>query len=365
MKEKKSNYLIHHYHSLCDTGIISSDTAQLAVIKQLQIVSDNLHKEYLIRKKIPILLRRPKLVKGIYLWGGVGIGKTFLIDMFFSHIQFHQKLRIHFHAFMQYIHLQLKIHQGEKDPLVYVAKLLAKNNLLICLDEFMVTDITDAMILRQLISALFRYGVCIVTTSNTIPDNLYARGLQRDQFLPAIESIKQHLLILHIKSQHDYRAQKCSQPVITSIKDNSLFKSENKLEESFYKLSVLPIMPDTQIYLSGRKIQVRCLSLNAVWFDFENICQPPRSQIDYLALSVQYKYIFISHIPQIFSWENNKISLFIKLIDVLYDHKVKLFYSSAHSVQHIYVEGIFLDQYKRTCSRLLEMQTNDYNEDFY
>ena len=194
-----------YYHEQSQKGLIVEDPQQLAALQHLQSVFDHLIEEHKKRSSFISFLRKPHLVKGLYLWGGVGIGKTFLMDCFYHTLPFPNKLRMHFHQFMQRVHNSLTQHQGEKDPLQVIAKELARETLVLCFDEFYVSDITDAMLLGRLLKALFEQGVCLVTTSNVAPDDLYKNGLQRLQFLPAIAMIKADTDVVNIASTMDYR----------------------------------------------------------------------------------------------------------------------------------------------------------------
>ena len=196
-----------YYRDQCKKGFITEDHNQLQALHHLQRIYIGLLSEHKKRCGFFSSLRKPQLVKGAYLWGGVGIGKTFLLDCLYRSLPFHNKLRMHFHPFMQLVHRELKSHQGKKDPLKYIAKDLAKKYMLLCFDEFVVSDIADAMLLGRLFRLMFAYGVCLVTTSNAMPDDLYKRGLQRKSFLPTIALLKQNTDVIHLPTSIDYRAR--------------------------------------------------------------------------------------------------------------------------------------------------------------
>lgn len=196
---------IEYYHNQCHQGLIIEDPHQLAVMTRLQQLYEALVDESGSRTGLLRLLRKPKLVRGLYVWGGVGAGKTFMMDCFFNALPFNNKLRIHFHPFMRLVHEELKRYQGKKNPLDIVASNIAKKAQVLCFDEFIVTDIADAIILARLLDALFKLSVCLVATSNVRPDDLYKHGLQRHNFLPAIALLKKHTHEIHIQTDIDYR----------------------------------------------------------------------------------------------------------------------------------------------------------------
>lgn len=349
---------IEYYHQNLQEGAIVADEQQRTVLQHFQHIYHNLIHEQRARSKFLAALRKPKLVKGLYLWGGVGIGKTFLMDCFYHCIPFSQKMRMHFHQFMQMIHSELKSHQGEKNPLQMIAKKISQKTILLCFDEFHVTDIADAMILARLLNALFEQGVCLVATSNSAPDDLYKKGLQRKLFLPAIALLKENTLVTHIDTQHDYR--------LRHLKEAGVFYTPNdavanvKMEKSFEFLANEKDIYHEPLIIHGRPILIQKRTEDVVWFDFADICSVPRSQHDYLYLAEHFKFIFISNIPIITADARNTITLFIKFIDVLYDAKIRLIASAQAPADQLYLSGSLLAEYKRTCSRLLEMQSEHY-----
>lgn len=349
---------IDHYNASVAKGLIQSDEEQLRALYGLQKVYDDLIREHKKRFGIMRLFHKNQLVKGVYLWGGVGIGKTFIMDCFYQSLPFKQKIRMHFHMFMQRVHDDLKKHQGETDPLQAIASELASQTLVICFDEFYVSDIADAMILGRLFKALFSKGVCLVTTSNIEPDNLYKNGLQRLQFLPAIALIKAHTDTLHITSRVDYR--------LRHLKEAGVFytplgqDADEKMQKAFDKLTSGQDIQTSPIMINGRSIPIKKRAHHVIWFDFNDICRIPRSQHDYLSIADQYKTVFISDIPIIPESARDTICLFVSLVDVLYDAKVKLVLSAAESVPELYCRGHMVLEYARTHSRLVEMQSKDY-----
>lgn len=358
MQTISSTPILDYYNTQCDKGIIFQDICQLNAIHHLQVIYNHLIQEQPRRSNIFSLLRKPKLVPGLYLWGGVGIGKSFLMDCFYQRLPFLNKIRMHFHQFMQMIHDELKIYQGNKNPLNLIARKLAKKYLLVCLDEFFVSDIADAMLLSQFFHALFLHGVCLVTTSNIMPDDLYKNGLQRKSFLPTISLLKQHTTVLHLPSIVDYRLHNKKEAGIYFSPNNDI--THKKMEFNFTTLSNNAPITANPIQIGNRYIEVIKKTDNLIWFDFKIICAIPRCQQDYLEIVKTYHTIFISNIPILSPDEKNQISLFIRLIDILYDNRIRLVISSEVPVDKIYHQGQFYFDFLRTRSRLLEMQSEEY-----
>ncbi|MDR3477052.1 MAG: cell division protein ZapE [Gammaproteobacteria bacterium] len=349
---------LDYYHQQVEMGNITSDAMQLTVVEKLQTLQNNLVTELNKRNGFFRLLHTPQLVKGIYLWGGVGIGKTFIMDCFYHTLPFTQKMRMHFHQFMQLIHNKLTVHQGEADPLQAIAKELAAQTLVLCFDELFVSDITDAMLLGRLFKALFSRGVCLVATSNVAPDDLYKNGLQRLNFLPAIALLKQDTEVIHMASAIDYRLRHLQQAGVFYTPLG--LDTQKKMDQNFETLSLGEKIDSTQVIINDRPIAVKKKTSDIVWFEFSDICAIPRSQKDYLVIAEKYKIVFISDIPVIEPNEKDKICLFISLVDVLYDARVKLVISAAEPVEQLYNRGYMVMEYTRTHSRLLEMQSTDY-----
>lgn len=349
---------IDYYYDQLKQGIIFEDPEQLNALQHLQRVYNDLIIEYKRRSSWLSSFRKSHLIKGLYLWGGVGIGKTFLMDCFFHSLPFKQKKRMHFHQFMQEVHNALTRHQGEKDPLQVIAKEFAANEMVLCFDEFYVSDITDAMLLGRLLKALFDQKVCLVTTSNVAPDDLYKHGLQRSQFLPAIAMLKKETEVIHISSAIDYRLRHLKEAGVFYTPLNA--EADDNMEKSFKTLIENQSISTEPINLYGRSIKIIKRAGNIIWFDFNDICRVPRSQKDYLGIAEQYKTVFISNIPVIQEREKDTICLFISLIDVLYDARVRLVISAEEPVPQLYSRGYMILEYTRTHSRLLEMQSVDY-----
>ncbi|MES2205008.1 MAG: cell division protein ZapE [Pseudomonadota bacterium] len=294
---------------------------------------------------------------GIYVWGTVGIGKTFLMDCFYNALTTTKKRRIHFHHFMQEIHAALQQYSGRADPLSLVAKSIRAHAEVLCLDEFFVSDIVDAMLLAGLLKALFKEGVCFVTTSNIPPNQLYADGLQRKSFLPAIALLEQNLEIIHLLSTTDYRLLhlKSAGTYYTPLNADA----EHNMEAAFQLYATMPYSTQA-LSLLGRKVSVIKSCAEAVWFDFDVLCGPMRSKQDYLALAKQFPVIFLSHVPVFNHRSLDEITCFIQLIDIFYDAKIKLVISADAPANLLYTEGKLIFEFQRIASRLMEMQSAEY-----
>ncbi|HSW69473.1 MAG TPA: cell division protein ZapE [Gammaproteobacteria bacterium] len=349
---------LEYYQNQSSKGIIIEDPQQLFVMQQLQHIYFNLLKEHQKRQGIFSIFHHPVMVKGLYLWGGVGIGKTLMMDCFYKSLPFPEKMRMHFHQFMQLVHQELKKYQGKQDPLQLIAKDISRQAMLLCFDELFISDITDAMLLGRLFRALFQRGMCFVMTSNTEPDNLYKNGLQREQFLPAIAMLKENTTVLHVPTLTDYR--------LRHLKEAGVFYSpldetaDKNMEKSFESLVGDGPVTTDPIMVLDRSIKIKKRAGKIVWFDFSEICKVPRSQNDYLAIAEKFNTVFISDIPSIPSSDKDTICLFISMVDVFYDARVRLVLSAAEPVEKIYIRGYMISEYTRTHSRLLEMQSTDY-----
>ncbi len=351
---------LEYYQEQCDKGVIFEDPQQLAAIKQLQRIYTDLIHEHHHRQGLLSFFHTPKMIKGLYLWGGVGIGKTFVMDCFYHCIPFPQKMRLHFHQFMQRVHQELKKYQGKKDPLQWIAKDIAEQTLLLCFDEFFVSDITDAMLLGRLFRGLFQRGICLVTTSNVAPDDLYKNGLQREQFLPAIDMLKENTHVMHITTVTDYRLRHLKAAGVFYFPLND--ETREKMAKSFNVLTQQERVTTDPLIILGRPIKIKKQTKKIAWFDFAEICKVPRSQNDYLTIAEQFHTVFISDIPIIPPNDKDTICLFISMVDVFYDARVRLVISAAEPVSEIYSRGYMTLEYTRTHSRLLEMQSTDYYE---
>ena len=303
---------------------------------------------------------RVKAPQGIYLWGGVGRGKTYLMDVFYESLPFAAKRRLHFHRFMQDIHQQLTLKKGQANPLDRIADDLAQSYCVLCLDEFFVTDIGDAMLLGTLVQALFERGVVLVTTSNIVPSGLYQNGLQRARFIPAIRQLEAHTEVIHLASAMDYRLRQLQQATLYLTPLSA--DTETQLRHEFEQLVSDPagIRYDGTIVVLGRKLNVRARAEDIVWFDFEAICGGPRSAHDYIEIAREFHAVVLSNIPQLGPDDDDRVRRFVHLVDEFYDRRVKLLISAAVPILQLYPEGRRRFEFERTESRLLEMQSADY-----
>jgi cell division protein ZapE len=301
-------------------------------------------------------------VKGFYFWGGVGRGKTLLMDIFFDNLPFKAKQRLHFHPFMRHIHHELKRLEGLKNPLSAIAKEIAKQTHIICFDEFFVDDVADAMILADLLQHLFHEGVTMVFTSNTEPDLLYKNGVQRHRFIPAIDLIKRHTSVMQIDQGIDYRSQSLIQSGVYFTPLNT--DTQHRIQNEFLHLATGDISYGHSIHIMDRDIETIALAHSLVWFDFDKICVNYRSAQDYLELSEQFDTFIITHIPIMNEEDTPAAKRFIHLIDVLYDHHRKLIVSAQAPAHQLYQGTALNKEFQRTVSRLLEMQSQEYLEGF-
>ncbi|TCP10825.1 cell division protein ZapE [Crenobacter luteus] len=305
-------------------------------------------------------LRSPAVPRGLYFWGGVGRGKSFLMDAFFACVPYRRKRRVHFHVFMAEVHKQLKALSGESDPMKALAERIAKATRLLCFDEFHVSDIADAMILARLLEALFERGVVFVMTSNYPPDQLYPNGLHRESFLPAIALIQANVDVINVDSGNDYRLRELSREPLFLVPADAA--AEAKLADLFARLAGGRDKAVGAIEVLGRAIPVKKVAPGVIWFDFDAICGGPRAQTDYLEVARSYHTVLVSGIPKLSARHSSEARRFTWLIDVFYDHRVKFAASSAVEPELIYTEGVQSGEFFRTASRLTEMQSTSYLE---
>ncbi|WP_353981814.1 cell division protein ZapE [Salinicola endophyticus] len=297
-------------------------------------------------------------VMGLYFWGGVGRGKTYLVDVFFESLPFERKMRTHFNRFMQRVHRELDAHKGEKNPLTQIAAQFAREARVICFDEFYVKDITDAMILGNLMEALFAQGVVLVATSNIVPDDLYKDGLQRSRFLPAIDLLKRNCEVVNVDSGVDYRLRALEQVEIFHSPLDA--EAERSLAKSFRSVAGSEGRENAKLTVNHRELIARRLCEGVVWFDFKMICDGPRSQNDYIELSREYHTVLVSNVPRMGAGSDDQARRFISMVDEFYDRAVKLLLSAETEVESLYTGGNLSFEFERTLSRLQEMQSRDY-----
>lgn len=295
---------------------------------------------------------------GLYLWGGVGRGKTYLVDMFYDCLPFKQKMRVHFHRFMRRVHEELKRLEGEKDPLEKVADLLAEEARVVCFDEFYVSDIADAMILGGLMEALFARGVTLVATSNIIPARLYENGLQRQRFLPAIALVEKCTRVVNVDAGVDYRLRTLQQAELYHYPLDAA--ADESLRDSFQRLAPQPGQHWERMEVNGRYLTCRCRADDVGWFDFAELCDGPRSQNDYIELSRLFHAVLLSGVPVFTPDTDDQARRFINLVDEFYDRNVKLVMAAGAPLHELYGGGGLSFEFQRTISRLQEMQSYEY-----
>ena len=362
------NILMEGYLQSIKNGKIRVDPDQQEVIDKLQIIYDQLIKTpkaikpkktlssfFSKSKKTPTL----KKIKGLYLWGGVGRGKTHLVDFFYDQLPIENKMRLHFHRFMQIVHDEMGSMDGVADPLEQVAKSFARRTRVLCLDELHVIDITDAMILGRFFQHLFEEGLVLITTSNFHPDNLYKNGLQRDRFLPAIELLKENTKMVEMGGDYDYRSKALKEiGIYYFINDKG---SEEILEKHFHQLSGIELYENrNDIIINGRLIPVKKFSPDVVWFEFDDLCNAPRSTEDYTEIASYFKTILISNIPVMGAELDDAARRFINMIDTFYDMRVNIVVSAEKEPESLYTAEKLKFEFVRAVSRINEMQTRKY-----
>ena len=315
--------------------------------------------DYKARRRTAVhkLLRRPPIPRGVYLWGGVGRGKSFLMDCFFQSVPLQRKTRLHFHEFMREVHRELHELRGQADPLDLLAASTARRFRLICFDEFHIADVTDAMILHRLLQALFTRRVGLVATSNFPPSGLYPNGLHRDRILPAIALLQEHMEVVNVDAGTDYR-QFTLQRVATYHwpLDEA---AEAALQQAYEGLRECADEPPV-LNIEQREITARRKAGGVVWFDFRWLCGGPRSQNDYLEIASRFHIVVLSGVPQMGPRQASEARRFTWLVDVLYDRRVKLIVSAEVPPHQLYAEGPLAHEFPRTVSRLQEMQSAAY-----
>jgi cell division protein ZapE len=297
-------------------------------------------------------------VRGLYLWGAVGRGKTFLVDLFFQSLPFEQKLRLHFHRFMGRVHAGLTRAAGRPDPLGEVAAQFASQARVLCLDEFFVTDIGDAMILAGLLRHLFARGVTLVTTSNIVPSQLYRDGLQRPRFLPAIALIERQCQVLELLSAQDYRLRALTSAGVYFTPPGEA--AERGLAACFDRIAPGARRPEAQIDINDRSIAVKRRADGVIWFDFDALCEGPRAVADYIELARSFNTVLISAVPQFSPQMEDAARRFVELVDEFHDRGVNLVLSAATPITELYDGERLRAQFARTESRLIEMQSSEY-----
>lgn len=350
--------LAAHGHSL--------DIAQTAALARFEDLRRRVlarqTRQSLLRRGLRLLPGKPRALpplRGLYLWGGVGRGKTFLVDEFFAELPIRRKRREHFHRFMQDVHAGLKRHRDQPSPLAHVAAGIAEQAELLCIDEFVVGDVADAMILAALLEALFARGVTLVVTSNLPASGLYRGGLQRARFLPAIALIERHCKVLELDGGVDYRLRQLESAPLFLGPDAA--QAEAQLAAQFERLADGPGEKDVRVQVEGRAVRARREAEDIVWFDFRELCEGPRSTADYIEIARCYHTVFVSRVPVMDASADDAARRFISMVDEFYDRSVKLILSAAASRPEDLYAGERLEfEFRRTASRLHEMTTRKY-----
>jgi cell division protein ZapE len=353
------NVLERYTEQLAQRGY-AQDPAQRAAVDRLQSIYDE-WVAYKARRsnRLKKLINHPPVPRGVWMWGGVGRGKSFLMDAFFAAVPVLRKTRLHFHEFMRSVHRELDEVKGTPDPLDEVARRIAKRHRLICFDEFHVSDIADAMILHRLLSKLFELNVGLVMTSNYVPDDLYPDGLHRDRLLPAIALLKERLDVVHVDAGIDYRLRAMEH--IEAYLTPWGAEAEAKLAAAFDRLAEADD-ENALLEIEARRIRARRRAGGVVWFDFAVLCGGPRSHADYLEIAAQFHTVLLSHVPRMSAGQASEARRFTWLVDVLYDHRIKFLVSAEAGPAELYAAGVLANEFARTASRLIEMQSRQYLE---
>ena len=341
------------------------DTAQEQALQSFNRLQEELVERRQAEGPIARLLARRRPVHGIYLWGGVGRGKSFLMDGFFKCASGVRKRRLHFHRFMQEIHHGLRAQQGRAEPLAEIARDMARKVQLVCLDEFHITDITDAMLMRRLLEGMLEQRMVLVTTSNFAPDELYRYGLQRNQFLPAIDLIKQNLEVVELKGETDYRLRELERAGVYHVGG----RAGDRLAQAFEAVGGGEPAQGGELEIESRMIRVRREARGVAWFDFGELCDGPRAKADYIELARRYHTVLLSGVPRFTAGDTDKLRRFVWLVDEFYDRRVKMIIAAAATASELietaeggdrFQAGLNASLKERLVSRLTEMQTRNY-----
>jgi len=353
------------YRALAQAGEITIEPVQSLMVENLQILHDRLQR---YRPRPPgsdffnLFRRRPQAPKGLYLHGNVGRGKTMLMDLFYRSCDFESRQRWHFHGFMQHVHASIanwrRAFNG--DPIPMVADDIAEQGMLLCLDEFQVTDIADAMILGRLFTALFEAGVVVVATSNTVPSELYRDGLNRDLFLPFIDMLLEHMDLLHFDGERDYRLDRLHQ---ADYYHSPLGPEADRRMQAVWRRLAGPCPTERRVLeVNGRALAVPKAARSAAWFSFAELCEAPLGAADYLAIARHFHAVFLAQVPVLARAQRNETRRLITLIDTLYDRQTCLIVSAAAEPDGLYPDGDDKEVFARTASRLMEMRSEDYGQ---
>ncbi|MDZ7748359.1 MAG: cell division protein ZapE [Halofilum sp. (in: g-proteobacteria)] len=352
-----------HYRRALDAGTLAHDPAQATAIESFddlyhRLLADGDRRDGLRTRVARALGRHPAPVRGLYVHGGVGTGKTHLFDLFFDALPFEDKLRLHFHRFMYLVHEQLRGVGEISSPLEQVAAHFAARARVLCLDEMHVNDITDAMLMHGLLRGLFRRGVTLVTTSNLHPDELYADGLQRERFLPAIDLLHRHTEVLALDGDTDWRLRNMAEAEVWHVPHDR--EADVRLVATFEHAVAVNRRKRDWITINGRRITVVYWADGVAWFDFRSLCRSARSSSDYLEIARFFHTVLLRRVPVMDATEDDAARRFVNLIDTLYDRNVRLYASAEAAPEEIYTGRRLRFEFQRTASRLREMQTREY-----
>lgn len=334
-----------------------SDQHQERVVRALDCLWHSLQKQRRHSILGQIRRHRPENTRGLYIWGSVGRGKTWLMDLFYEHLPVERKQRVHFHRFMQRVHHSLRKQGQVRDPLPRISAEWARNCSVLCLDEFLVTDIADAMLLGGLLDGLFQNGVTLVTTSNIAPDDLYKEGLQRAKFLPAIELIKQKTQVIELAGTTDFRLRILQQSKIFHHPMGDA--ADRQLTESFNRMSA-DFELNHDLDINGRNFHARRRGDGVIWFEFEELCEKPRGNIDFIEIARAFNTVILSGVPELGENDADAARRFVNMVDEFYDRNVKLLISADAPVKELYRGRKLKFEFQRTVSRLVEMQSHSY-----
>ena len=354
IRDAYEQHLLQHGHT--------RDPSQSRVVGLLADLQDRLGAAPPPKRGLAKLLSRARNpaapIPGLYIWGGVGRGKTFLMDLFFETLAVDARHRAHFHRFMKDVHERLGALDDIEDPLATVGRDMAADARVLCFDEFFVSDIGDAMILGRLLRALFENGVTLVATSNTRPDDLYRDGLQRQRFVPAIEALNRHTRVVELAGDTDYRLQLLQQAGTYLTPDDGPARS--KLRKFFGESASSQVEENHELEINGRAVKAHRSAKGIAWFDFVELCDGPRSQADYIEIARWYPTIILSGVPELDERRENQARRFIALVDEFYDRHVKLIMSADRPPDALYTGNRLRFEFERTVSRLVEMQSIEY-----
>jgi cell division protein ZapE len=348
---------LSRYQHLVDSGMFIRDPDQLPAVHALQEIWLEL-----VRRQQASLLdrlrkRKESGVTGLYLWGGVGRGKTWLMDLFHDSLPRATRQRLHFHRFMQRVHQDLRSLGRVRDPLPRIAANWAARTRVLCLDEFFVVDIADAMLLAGLLEHLFARGVTLVTTSNVAPDELYRDGLQRSRFLPAIDLIKQNTRVLELPGATDFRLRILEQ---SEIFHHPLDQAADRVMTAAFDRMTAECELNHELEINGRSFHARRRGDGVIWFEFGELCEKPRGAIDYIEIARAFNTVVVSNTPRLTEADGNAARRFITMVDEFYDRNVKLLMSAEAPISELYTGNRLAFEFERTTSRLTEMQSHDY-----